>query len=196
MYEDLIDLFAYAVEGAIAINEFHKWLIKLGAEFGTRMENRVSFGRDSPNHPDAKYQHAKTYEQLLADFSTEGSHHQLHRRGIVALTYAKWEDQYRKKIAEDCCLVDDKGVVCKNRVKSDIFKELNWYRQAILHRNGKLKEEPRILCFARKGDTVSFTGNHMYELFSILIDELNRIGEAYYGKNPRFSLDKLLNQPN
>lgn len=193
LYEDLIDLFAYAAEGAMAVNKCYEWLIKFGAESGIGVEEPVNIGKGNPNDPDAKYQYTKTYGQLIADFTREGPHHQLHRRGVVALTYAKWEDQYRKKIAEECCLVNDKGVVCKNKVKSDVFQELNWYRQAILHRNGKLKEEPKKICFSKKGDTVSFTVNQMHELFSILIDELNRIGKTYYGKNPRFNLDKRLN---
>ena len=47
--------------------------------------------------------------------------------------------------------------------------------------------------FFAKGEVVSFTTNHMHQLFATLISELNRLGNAYYGEDPSLSLDKHLN---
>ena len=179
----------------MAFLTFHDVLSGVGAESELNMSQRVKFGKGSPNNPGAKYQYTKTYGQLIATFTRDGPHFQLHRKSVITLAYALWEDQYRQRMAEECCLVNDKGDVDKNKIESDVFQDLNKYRQAILHGSGKLDREPKVIRFFKKGNVVSFTSNQMHELFSILIEELNRIGETYYGENPRFSLDKPLNQP-
>ena len=187
--KDLIGLYSYAAEASIAFLTLHGELSRVRDESKLDTRQRVKFGKGSPNNPGAKYQYTKTYGRLLKDFARDGPHFQLHRKSAIALAYAMWEDQYRRKIAEECGMAD------KNEIKSDVFQDLNKYRQAILHRGGTLDREPKIIRFFKKGDPVSFTSDHMHELFSILIDELNQIGKTYYGQNPQFSFDKLLDQP-
>lgn len=187
LYEGLIILYSLAVEGEMAFAHYHRWLTNDGARFG------AGTGKLTVADPDTKYQ--MPYDLLVNNFAEDGPHRGLHRRNIVVVANGVWEEVYREAIAEECCLVNDKGKADRNKVKSDVFKELNWYRQAIIHGSGTLDKNPKIICFFKKGEIVSLTKDHMHELFSILIDELNRLGETYYGKNPQFSLPRLLNQP-
>ena len=115
-----------------------------------------------------------------------GRNVRLCRNGVIALTYALWEENYRETIAKEC------GLACKNEVLSDVFQDLNKYRQAILHRGGRLDRELVKMGVFAKGDVVSFTKDQMRDLFAQLIEELNRIGEEYYGQDPGFTLDKPL----
>lgn len=87
------------------------------------------------------------------------------------------------------------GSACKNCIASDVFQELNRYRQAILHNNGKLDRSPKIICFFEKGDTISFTDDQTVEPFSILINELNQIGKTHYGRDPQFVFKQRLKLP-
>ena len=102
------------------------------------------------------------------------------------MTYALWEEEYRPEIAIEC------GLTSKDDVKSDVFHDLNKYRQAILHVSGRLDREPSVIHFFSEGEVVSLTKDHMHDLFSYLISDLNRIGETYYEVNLGLSLDKPL----
>ena len=104
------------------------------------------------------------------------------------MAYALWEDEYRKRIATEC------GLKCKNDISSDVFHDLNKFRQAILHAGSRLDEETKAIHFFRKGDTVAFTENQMTELFAAIIEELNRIGNEYYNMNPGFSFKQALDR--
>ena len=110
-----------------------------------------------------------------------------YRESVIAFSYALWEDQYRGRIAHECKLAN------KNKIKSDVFYDLNKYRQAILHSGGRLAAEPKVIRFFNRGEEVLLTDDHMYELFSLLVGELNRLGREYYRQDPQFSLDRPLN---
>ena len=121
--------------------------------------------------------------------SEEGGRNvRLLRNSVVVFAYALWEDEYRKRIATEC------GLPCKNKVSSDVFQDLNKYRQGILHVSGRLDKEPTVIRLFSKGDVVSFSKEQIHDLFSNLINELNQIGERYYKANPGFSLDRPLRQ--
>ena len=77
-------------------------------------------------------------------------------------------------------------------MESDVFQDLNRYRQAILRQGARLDKNPSTMCFFSKGDRVAFTEDQMHELFARLIEELNRLGETYYDQNLGFTLDKPL----
>ena len=54
-------------------------------------------------------------------------------------------------------------------------------------------DSPKVLTFFKKGEQVLLTEDHIYELFSILITEINSIGKTYYKQDPKLTLDVPLN---
>ena len=184
LYEELIAFYGYEQESKMAALTCTKWLE--ASLPGVERDAEISLGgKQDPNDPDAKYEYKKTYGELIDALARDGSHATFRRRGLIALIYALWEHRSRELIAQECSRA-------KNDVKSVVFQDLGKYRHAIVHSGGKLGKEPKIVCFFRKGDVVSLTQGHIQKLFSILIGELNRIGEVYYKENPRFSLKKSL----
>ena len=187
LYRELTDLYAYQVETDSAIFLWANHLAKLATSGESTIENRVFFGRDDPNDRAAKYQLVRPFRDLIRDSKEGGRNIRLHRNGVVALAYALWEDEYRQKIAKELGL-------SKNDIESDVFHDLNKYRQAVLHVSGQLDREPKVLKFFSKGDVVSFTKVQMDQLFTSLITELNQIGQTYYQENLGLSLDKSFYQ--
>ena len=189
-YGELIGLFAHHVEVRMAFWAWSEYLKALAAQHGTLLDTEITFGRGDPNAPDSpdtQYQYRKLQRDAIQDSQEGGRNVQLHRYGLVALAYALWEDKYRKRIAVDC------GLPCKNCIKSDVFQDLNLYRQAVLHAKGQLDREPKVMRFLRKGDAVSLTKQNMDELFSELVGALNHLAETYYGiQNAGFTLNKPL----
>ena len=186
LHDDLLSLFASSTETEMGFLLLVDWLGKHLEDPRVDPSFAVQLGKGDPNHPSTRYQYKKPLQELIRDSKEGGRNVRLHRNGIIALTYALWEDNYRATIANEC------GLSSKDELVSDVFQDLNKYRQAILHRGGKLDREPAQLGFFGKGDVVAFTKDQMHELFAELIEELNRIGEEYYGQDPRFTLDKPL----
>ena len=184
-HDELIDIYGYMVQVGAAIGQWHKILATQVNSRRTRPTNTMFFGSDDPSAPGAKYQYRRTFAELIEASAQKGITSNVHRRSVVVLVVASWEDRYRKRIAEECG-------VRKNTLTSDLFHDLNRYRQAILHAGGKLREEPKALRLFEKGDEVTLTNDQMDTIFREIIDELNRIGTELYGKNPRFSFDKQL----
>lgn len=188
-HNELMNLYAFEIETSASLHQWTQFLQEAVAKSQhTTLDSSIIFGRDNPNSPDAKYQYAATYKDVIHASMEDGRNIRLHRNGVVALAYALWEDEYRNQIAKECGLAD------KNDVESDVFQDLNKYRQAILHVSGRLDRYPKVIRLFTKGQVVSFTKDNVHVLFSHLIGELNRIGEVYYGKTPNFSLDKSLNE--
>ena len=188
LYHRLTDLYEFQVETAAAIRLWSNRLREITGTGNTSLDNRMFFGKDDPNSPDALYQAVRTHRDLIHDASEGGRNLRLHRNGAVTSAYALWEDQYRAAIASECNLP-------KNAIESDVFQDLNKYRQAILHVDGKLDRRPKVMKFFKVGEVVSFTRDQMDSLFAELISELNRLGKTYYGQDPGLSLDKHLNSP-
>ncbi|MCY4613337.1 MAG: hypothetical protein OXB94_06935 [Nitrospira sp.] len=184
LHNELIALYGYQLEISAALGQWNKFLKSLQ----NRTPNqRIFFGTDDPNTPSAKYQYAQSVAYLIHASEKNGINVNRHRQSVVTLTYAIWEDQYRKRIAYEC------GLSNKRDIKSDVFQDLNKYRQAILHAGGRLVREPNVIHFFKLGEEVLLTNEHMNELFAILIVELNRIAKTYYRQDPGFSLNKPLN---
>lgn len=184
-HDEIIDIYGYMVQVGVAISQWNKMLRSQLTSPKTTPRNTMFFGKGAPNVPGAKYQYKRTFGELVAASEKDGITSIVHRRSVVVLVVASWEDRYRKRIADECGLV-------KNDVTSDLFHDLNRYRQAILHADGRLREKPKVLRFFRKGDRVALTGEQMDSIFRKLIDELNRIGTDFYGQDPRFDFDKQL----
>ena len=187
LHKELIALFAYYAELEGAINTWHETL-KSRVPNAITSDIHLHIGRDNPNYADAHYLYAKPFRVAIQDSAKDGEHVKTHRKAVIALTYAVWEDEYRARIASEC------GCKGKGDIKSDIFQDLNRYRQAILHVNGYMDRETKVLKFFNMGEIVAFTEDQMTVLFSTLIEELNRIGKEYYKSNPGFSFEQALNR--
>ncbi len=184
-HRELVELYAYEVETTSA---FHKWAQflqqVLSASKATTLDSPFFVWRGDRNSPDQTYQYVRPFKEIIKASEEGGRNVRLHRNGVLALTYALWEVEYRLRIAREC------GFRSKNDIKSDLFQDLNKYRQAVLHVSGQLDREPKVIQFFRKGDIVSLTKDHMYQLFSHLTCELNRIGEEYYSVSLGLSMDE------
>ena len=184
-HESLVDLFGYMVQVAVAIAVWREKLNKVLSKGATSPQNSMYFGQGDPNDPSAKYQYRRTFGYLVKASEKDGVNFVIHHRSVLVLAVALWEDHFRERIAEECNIE-------KNDLQSDVFRDLNSYRQAILHGNNKLRKKPKVIQLFRKGDEISLTNEHMETIFRTLIDELNSIGTKYYGTNPNFNFGKKL----
>ena len=138
---ELVALYGYEVEVCAAL---HQWSEHLKVVLKHKKTKTMFFGRDDPNDPQAKFQYAKSFDDLIHASRKNGIHVNTHRRSVVILIYAIWEDQYRGRIAYEC------GLPNKNGIESDVFHDVNKYRQAVLHAGGRLVGEPKVIDTARK----------------------------------------------
>ena len=185
-YKETIQLFATSVETEMGFLLLIQWLDQLSDHPQVTSDHMVQVGAGDPNLSSTAYQYEKSLAQLLEDSKEGGINVRYHRYGVISLGYALWEEKYRQLIA------DDRGFPTKNDIQSDFFHDLNRYRQAILHANGKLDDNTKELTFFAKGESVSFTKPQMEELFDLFIQEINRIGQAYYDQQPDFQFHKPL----
>ena len=183
---ELMSIFASNVETEMGFLLLVQWLSGVLKDPRVEASFTVQLGKGDPHLTSTTYQYEKPLEELMRDSKEGGQNVRLYRNGVISLTYALWEENYREIIATEC------GLASKDEVLSDVFQDLNKYRQAILHRGGRLDREPVKMGFFAKGDVVSFTKDQMEDLFAQLIKELNRLGEEYYGQNPGFTLDRPL----
>ena len=188
LHRDVLEMYAYHAETCGAIHFWNKSLKGL-AEESKNPDQTLFVGKGDPNSKDAKYQYKKTVVKAIADSAENGTHERILRRSVIAMIYATWEDQYRQQIAYECNLDE------KNEIKSDVFHDLNKYRRAILHAGGRLVDAPNVIQFFKRGEQVLLTKYHIDELFSILINEINRIAQIYYNQDPKLTLDVPLYQP-
>ena len=151
----------------------------------TTRSNSMFFGQNDPNLPEARFQYVRTFGELIDDSARDGPLEVTHRRSVIVFMVASWEDSYRTRIAKELGLA-------KNALKSDVFYDLNKYRQAILHAGGTLRTEPRALRLFRKGDQVALTHEYMHQVFRTLMAELNRISREFYGIDAEFMFDTPL----
>ena len=194
MSDKLLELYGYEIEMNLALHAWHEtlcsWTTRPDLCETLKQEQTITFGKGNPNTRDAKWHYERNYDYLLDASRKNGLNAQIHRRAVIAMAYALWEDHYRTKVALEC------GYNSKNDIQSDVFADLNKYRQAVLHAGGILRQEPKANHLFTKGESILLSGNHMHELFTILLNGLNEIGETYYGKNPWLVLDKLTLTPN
>ena len=189
---EIVALYACHVEIEIALRRWTDTLNRDIIRGSTTPDNFVSFSRgdtDSfdPNSPKASFQYRKTLRDTVRDSEENGINVRLNRNSVVVFICALWEEEYREQIAKEC------GLKTKDSINSDVFRDINKYRQAVLHANGRLDRNPQVIPFFKKGEVVALTKNQMYDLFDTVINELNRIGETYYCQNPAFSLCNRLN---
>lgn len=149
--------------------------------------NVTYFGHEDPNNKGAKYHHSQSIREMLLRSRKDGALQKYHRGMMVAHICSLWEDKYRAKTAEEC------GKDKKNDIESDLFFDINKYRQAVLHAGGRLDVESRVLKQFQVGDMVELTEKQMFELFEAVFEELNRLNDVYYGGEATvFSLTKSI----
>lgn len=191
LYGELNGIYGYDVQIRAALHHWQQHLRRIyensNSEARNGQDKRLFFGRGEPNNPDASYQYVRSFRELIVESEKDGFNATVHGRSVIVLTYAIWEEKYRNMIAEEC------NLSCKNDVESEAFSDLNKYRQAILHADGRLDRDASSIGIFRRGDFISPDEEQMYNLFSTLIDELNRIGLVYYGSSPGLVLDRPLN---
>ena len=183
-HDEVVDIYGYytQVNGALDM-----WLRFLNGQLtgSTTPNNTMFFGKDDPGKPDSTYQYRRTFGELIAAAAENGTTSVIHRRSVVVLLVASWEDCHRELIASECGLK-------KNDMKSDVFHDLNRYRQAILHGGGLLREDAKKISFFRKGERVDLSVGQMDLIFRMIVDDLNRLGVEHYGVNPGFTFDKKM----
>ena len=186
--QKLIDIYGYYVQVHAGVRFWNVRLNELVISGDIEPDSPANFGKNDPNDVDTTYQYSMTVGDAIDQTSSDGAVLKMHRNSVIVLVVASWEDHYRGRIAKELG-------INKNDMTSDIFYDLNKYRQAILHAGGQLRKEPKSIPLFRRGDEVALTDNHIEFIFRALIDELNRIGAYFYKKNPRFSFDKRLHAP-
>ena len=184
-YRDIIEIYGHYFQIRFALIQCHLYLSGLvTGPSPVTASNDLRFGPDTnPNLPDATYRYETTFGDLIAASKGDGSLHITHGRSVVVLIVASWEDMYRSDIANEV------GLDRANDVTSDVFRDLNRYRNAILHAGSELRDEPKAIHFFRKGEEVSLTHSHIERIFEVIVEDLNRIGRVYYHSDPTFSLD-------
>ena len=183
-HDDMVDIYGYLTQVNSALMMWRKFLNER-ITGGTTPQNTFFFGTGDPNNPDSKYQYERTFAELMADVAENGTTSVVHRRSVIVLLVASWEDRHRKLIAQECGLQ-------KNDLESDLFHDLNRYRQAIVHRDGRLGNDPKMIPFFNKDERVDLASEHMGSIFRMVVDELNRFGVEHYGANPGFTFDKSM----
>ena len=188
-HRELMDIFASYVETEMGFLVLVQWQDALFE--AAKAKNPailpsipVQVGKGDPNLPSTRYNYEKPWAELRRESEEGGLNPRMHRNGVICLTYALWEERYREAIASEC------GLVCKNKVQSDVFQDLNKYRQAILHSGSLLDRVPMKMKFFSKGERVAFTDEQMESLFACLVEELNRVGSEYYKAHPGFTFEK------
>lgn len=184
---DVIDIYGYGVQVTLGLNLWREWLRELISSGKVRnLDLPVAFGQGHPKRPEAAYQYQRDFRYFLAVSDKDGTTQVIHRRSMVTLLCSAWEDRHRALIAKEL------GFKCKNELESDVFKDVNVYRRAIIHAGGKLRDEPKVFHFFRRGEVVSLTDDHIDTIFRRVVDELNRIGRDHYGADPQFNFDQPL----
>ena len=150
----------------------------------TKTRNRLSFGRGDPNNPAAVADYSVTFGELLARFDPSSRQAKAVRARLIVFAYTLWENVYRPAISMECSA---------NRVTSNAFGDLRKYRNAILHKKGKLHTKTTALTVFGEGDFIEPTADQLREVFKELVVGLNDIGVRYYGEDPGFEWGRKLN---
>lgn len=176
------DIYATYVECRSALIAWRRQLeAELPAPGINRDINHVFFARKRDQSP---IQHKIKTIDLIGRLHEEGPNADTLRAGAIMLAYAAWEDGIRHPLEHALELG-------RNEVLNDTLGDLNSYRQAIAHVDGRLDRQTKVFAFIDKGEPIKLTDDQFYELFRLLIEAVNDLGETYVGIRPPYSLDKL-----
>ena len=144
-------------------------------------DKRVLVGSGDPKRPDGSARYYTTTREFSESMADDGVDMQRVRNSFFLYLYDLWRDKYQRRIADEVGLPD------KDRVKSEFFSDLGTYRNSITHNRSFLKRSTNVLAFCQKGESISLSRDETFELFRLLVKELNRLGEVYYDVNPKFT---------
>ena len=186
-FDRTIEIFHYYAQTKAGIRYWHNHWIELSNSKRLSPNEIITVGKGDPNNPNTNYQYYVGLGQFLIATAPNGRHEIMLNQSIIVLIVASWEVTYRNRIASEI------GIE-KNELESDLFHDLNKYRQAILHVDERLDVEPRVLKHFALEDRVEITDTIIEDIFEKVVDELNRIGFAHYQVDPQFRLNKELDQ--
>ena len=135
--------------------------------------------------PDEEINYKVPLSYILHRLDLEGQAARKRRAWLLVSTYTLWQDVHRKRIQKDC------GV---DEINSQVFDGLRHYRNAVVHRKGRLDRHTTALTTFGKGDVIEPTRPQLVEIFKQLVSGINEIGTTYYGADPGFQWGAQLSQ--
>ena len=185
-HQELVAIYGYGLQVSTALQFWNKWLAGQVSSTSSSRGNFLSFGTSNPNDTDATFVYRRSFGYLLDASEMDGETFVIHRKNLVILLYASWEDRYRQEIAREA------GLNSRNDLTSDVFGDVRAYRHAIVHANGKLQSAPKVFRFFSKSQELNLTGDHLNVIFRAAVDECNQIGRRFFGIDPSFRFEERL----
>lgn len=185
---EVMGMIGYTLQINAALALWDKWLRHELQRGAVKPTSTMYFGHEplDPKEKESSYQYERTFNELMVDVRRGLP---VHLHSMIVLLVASWEEEYRERIATEC------GLAKKGDLTRDVFRDLNRYRQAIVHAKFVLPANPKVLPFFNKGDVVRLNNDHMDGIFRHVIEDLNRIGKEHYRKDPQFRLDTPFTEP-
>ena len=135
-------------------------------------DSNISMGEGDPNDTDNVILHKTTVGVLRDRTKKSGQDIKIITNLCIIAIYQYWEDEYREKIAIS------KGFNSKSDIKSDLFGEIRYLRQAIIHHKGKrIKEFDKLLKldFVKSRESVYFSKDEFNLLIRLIKEEIEKI---------------------
>ena len=184
-YLELVSIFGLCSELNAAQNNWQTHLKRAANVPPTTIDSIMYFGRSDPNNPNASYQYKRTLRDLCQNADKDGVNALLIRKMAVTFAYALWESKYRALIARE-------SGKTTNEIASKIFADLNKYRQAVLHANSRLDRATEVFQFCKVGEPLNLSEQNFYELFKLIVAELNHLAKEYHSLETGYDLDNFL----
>lgn len=133
--DDIYGLFIDSTQGFLQnlekINQGQRVALKATPIKTIEELDKITFfyGQGNPNDPNTKIIHTCTQGKFKERNSRNGKNTIVIGNLCLCQIYNYWEDYYRKNIASYL------GIT-KNELRSDIFGDLRYYRQSIIHKQG------------------------------------------------------------
>ena len=181
-HRELVNIYSFAIEVDSALMRWHIQLNEIvDGPNATTADNTMYFGEGDPNDPATRTHHARTFAYLIEASARDGIYAQQLRWSAIVRLYSVWEDRFRQHIADECGLT-------KSDIQGDAHGDLRRFRRAIVHTGGRLDEEPTVLRYFTRGDSLQFSNGQVIDLFRQLTAELNALGVRHYGADPGLRL--------
>jgi len=163
------------------VNEIYITFLSMNVAYG-RYENEMksiltdnsknfSFGEGNPNDPSNKTFITENIGKYKERIKINGLDRKLMSNLCLVAIYQLWEDEYRKKIAEE------KGIET-NKLLIDILGDIRLIRIAIIHNNSKLISDfkrIKVLEFIKDREDIYLTITEFVFIVETLKDELHKI---------------------
>ena len=144
---------------------------RLGLSVAQLDKRNLTYGTGHPNDPNNVLLHKCTQGQLKERNIKDGNNTVLIGNLCLCQIYNYWEDYYRNRIAQYL------GIE-KNDLMSDIFGDLRYYRQSIIHNRGfaiKNIEKSKIILWNVYKEKIKITQDEFKEIIYYLKIYLNEL---------------------